>query len=85
MSCVSHLITAGGATIESSLKESRVPLDWKRANIVPILKGGDKEEPLNYRLASLTSIVAKICEKIVKDRWLKVLEETNTLRWSVWI
>ena len=54
--------------IKSSLKESRVPLDWKSANIVPIHKGGDKEEPLSYRPVSLTSVVAKICEKIVKDR-----------------
>ena len=59
--------------IESSLKESRVPLDWKRANILPIHKGGDKEEPLNYRPVSLTSVVAKICG------------DKHILRWSVWI
>ena len=35
------------STIKSSVNESRVPLDWKRANIVPIHKGEDKEEPLN--------------------------------------
>ncbi len=35
--------------IESSLIESRVPIEWKRANIVPIYKGDSKEEPLNYR------------------------------------
>ena len=46
---------------------------------MPIHKGGGKEEPLNYRPVSLTSVVAKICEKIVKDIWLKFLEETNTL------
>ena len=34
---------------------------------------------LNYRPVSLTSVVAKNSEKIVKDRWLKFLEETNTL------
>ena len=65
--------------IVSSLKDSRVLLDYKIANVVPIHKGGDKEEPLNYRPVSLTSIVTKMCEKIVKDRYLKFLEETNTL------
>ena len=65
--------------IKRSLKESRVFQDWKRANIVPNHKGGDKEEPLNYRPVSLRSEVAKICEKIMKDRWLKFLVETNTL------
>ena len=65
--------------IENSLKESRVLLDWKRANIVPIHKGRDKEKTLNYIPVSLTSVVAKTYEKIVKDRWLNFLEETNTL------
>ena len=50
-----------------------------RVNIVSIHKGGNKEEPLYYRSVSLTSVVAKIYEKIVKNRWLKILEETNTL------
>ena len=76
--CSNQLAEKLHSIIESSLKESRVPLDWKRANIVPIHKGGDKEEPLHYIPASLTSVVAKICEKIVKDKWLKFLEETNT-------
>ena len=40
---------------------------------------GDKEEQFIYRPVSLTSVVAKICEKIVKDRWFKLLEKTNTL------
>ena len=44
---------------------------------MPIHKGGHKEEELNYRPVSLTSIVAKMCEKIVKDIWLKFLEETK--------
>ena len=77
--CSNQLAGKLQSMILSSLKESRVPLDWKKANIVPIHKGGDKEEPLNYRPVSLTSIVARMCEKIVKNRWLKFLEETNTL------
>ncbi len=35
--------------IESSLIESRVPIEWKRANIVPIYKGGSKEERANLQ------------------------------------
>ena len=44
---------------------------------MPIHKGGDKEEPLNYRPVSLTSVVGKFYEKIMKDKWLKFLEETK--------
>ena len=54
-------------------------MDWKRANIVPIHKGGSKEEPLNYRPVSLTSILCKLCEKIIKKRWIKYLEEKKLL------
>ena len=54
--------------IETLLKKNRVPLAWKRANIVPIHRGRDKEEKIYYRPVSLTNIVAKICVKIVKDR-----------------
>ncbi|MPC68942.1 hypothetical protein E2C01_063154 [Portunus trituberculatus] len=34
----------------SSLKDGRVPLEWNRANIIPIFNGGKSNEPLNYRL-----------------------------------
>ena len=74
--CSNQLAGMLHSIIESSLDESRILLDWKRAIIVPIHKGVDKEEPLNYRLVSLTSIVAKIYGKIVKDLNLHHLIET---------
>ena len=43
--------------ISTSLMEGTVPKEWKRANIVPIYKGGKKTEPLNYRPVSLMSDV----------------------------
>ena len=55
--CSNKLARKLHSIIESSLKESRVLLDWKCANIVPIHKGRDKEKTLNYR--SVTSVVAK--------------------------
>ena len=66
--CSHQLADKIHAGILSSLTEGKVPTDWKRADIVPIFKGGNKEEPLNYRPVSLTSVVVKICEKIIKDR-----------------
>ena len=65
--------------ISTSIKEGRVPHDWKRANIVPIFKGGDSQEPSNYRPVSLTSVVAKICERIIKNKWSKFLEDNEML------
>ena len=50
---------------QQSLDQSEVPLDWKRANIVPIFKKGDRTKPSNYRPVSLTAVVSKMLEHIV--------------------
>ncbi len=56
--CKQQLADKLGNLINISLSQGRIPMDWKRANIVPIFKGGNKEDPLNYRPVSLTSVVA---------------------------
>ncbi|KAJ7419527.1 hypothetical protein WISP_53496 [Willisornis vidua] len=50
---------------ERSLESGDIPADWKLANIVPIFKKGKKEDPENYRLASLTSVPGKVMEIIL--------------------
>ncbi|XP_050714228.1 uncharacterized protein LOC126997279 [Eriocheir sinensis] len=66
--CSEQLAEKFHSIMSASLSEGRVPQDWKRANMVPIYKGGKREDPLNYRPVSLTSVVAKICERLVKNR-----------------
>lgn len=61
-------------TINSFLKKGKVLQNWKRANMVPIYKEGNKMEPLYYRPVSLTRIVSKFCEITVKSRWVEKLE-----------
>ena len=39
--------------IECSLRTGKVAKEWKKADIMPIFKNGNKEEPLNYRPMSL--------------------------------
>uniref|UniRef100_K7F0K2 Reverse transcriptase domain-containing protein n=1 Tax=Pelodiscus sinensis TaxID=13735 RepID=K7F0K2_PELSI len=51
-----------------------VPLDWRIANIVPIFKKGEKSDPGNYRPVSLTSVVCKILEKILKEKVVRDIE-----------
>lgn len=50
-----------------SMSEGYVPSGWKRANVIPIFKKGDKHDPDNYRPISLTSILSKIMETIIKE------------------
>ena len=77
--CREQLADKIHSLVKTSLTQGRVPKDWKRANIVPIYKGGSREDPLNYRPVSLTSVVGKICEKVIKDAWMEHLESRNVL------
>merc|ERR1711867_265956 len=51
-----------------SLDMGIVPRDWRVANVIPIFKKGDRDKCGNYRPVSLTSIVCKILESILRDR-----------------
>jgi hypothetical protein len=48
----------------------QIPEEWKLANVVPIHKKGPKASVENYRPISLTSLVMKVFEKIVRDELL---------------
>ena len=50
-----------------SFNLGQIPSDWKSANIVPVHKKGDKNNIENYRPMSLTSLVMKIMEKIIRN------------------
>ena len=50
-----------------SLAEGVVPEDWRCANVTPIYKKGPKSSVGNYRPVSLTSIICKLMESLIKD------------------
>lgn len=51
-----------------------LPIDWKTVNITPIHKKRPKHNKENYRQISLTSIISKVAEKIVKSRVMIFLD-----------
>jgi hypothetical protein len=50
----------------ATLETGQIPEDWKCANISAIHKKGDKSRCENYRPVSLTSIVCKTLERIIR-------------------
>ena len=50
-----------------SLEDGIIPTEWKSANVVAIFKKGTKSVPGNYRPVSLTCILCKILESIIRD------------------
>jgi hypothetical protein len=65
-----------------SLQTGVVPQDWRDADVCPLFKKGKKDKAENYRPVSLTSIVGKVLESIIKDRLVKHLEKHKLLRTS---
>ena len=61
----------------SSLSTSIIPDDWKIANLTAIFKKGNKCETSNYRPVSLTCILCKVFEKIIKESLVSFLESEN--------
>ena len=53
-----------------SYNTGSVPREWKLAHVVPIHKKGSKENIENYRPISLTSLVMKTFERILKEEIL---------------
>ena len=52
-----------------------IPEEWKLGHIVPIFKKGSKHEVSNYRPISLTSLVMKTLERLIKVELLKHVHE----------
>jgi hypothetical protein len=64
---------------KKSLEEGVIPKDWKKANVTPIFKKGDKKKRENYRPVSLTSHVCKIMERIIVNGLNQHLEKNKLI------
>ena len=59
---------------QKSLNAGIVPSQWLKACITAIHKKGSKINPENYRPISITSVVFKIMESIVRDKLISHME-----------
>ena len=59
-----------------SYNTGSIPREWKHAHVVPVHKKGAKENIENYRPISLTSLVMKTFERLIKD---EILSRTSHL------
>ena len=53
---------------KKSLDYGLLPDDWKCSNVSPIFKKGSKSQTCNYRPVSLTSIICKLLETLIKQK-----------------
>ena len=65
--------------LQSSINQGRVPLQWKKAHVVPIFKKGSRSDAAYYWPISLTSILCKLCEHIIYCAIIRHLDDNNIL------
>lgn len=61
-----------------TITQGRLPSQWKYAIVVPLFKKGNKKKAENYRPVSLTSVVCKVLESLIRTFMMEHME-TNSL------
>eukprot|EP00061_Rhincodon_typus_P015711 g43540.t1 len=69
-----EIVEALVVIFQESLESGTVPEDWKIANVTLPLKKGVRQKMGNYRPISLTLVIGKILESIVKNEISEYLE-----------
>ena len=72
MSPITHIINV-------SLANGVSPGGWKQAEVTPIPKEGDHEQPCNNRPISLLPVLSKVCERIALNQLTTYLTTNNRL------
>ena len=72
---VEQISTPLAHVFDMTLQEGIVPLEWKEANIFPLVKKGPRNKSVNYRPVSLTSVICKLLETIIRDDMMDFLME----------
>ena len=70
--CYSSLSKPLAILFQLSYNTGNIPGEWKQANVVPVHKKGSKACVENYRPISLTSIIMKTYERIIREKLLNM-------------
>ena len=77
--CAEALAPAMVHIFKLSIAKGRVPDKWKLRNITSIFKKGSRSCPVNYRPVSLTSILCKVMEGLVREVMMQYLLSNSLL------
>jgi len=66
--------------LSAVLANLEVPVDWKVADVMPIYRKGQKEDPGNYRPVSLTLVPGKVMEQIILSVVTQHSQDSQVIR-----
>ena len=73
------ILQSATSIINESLTSNTFPIEWKTAEVIPVLEEGDREKPNNYRPISLLPVLSKLCERIALNQLMPYLVENDRL------
>ena len=76
---INHISSPLVQIFRKSLQQGQLPSDWKLAYISAIFKKGNRHQAVNYCPISLTSVVCKLMETLLKHAFVKHLEDNDLL------
>ena len=79
INCATELALVVLLIFSHSLSHEVIPKSWKRAAIITIYKSVDKTVPSNYRQISLTSVICKVLERIIRKQVFSFLDQKGCL------
>ena len=79
---VEQISTPLAKVFNLSLEERIIPSEWKEASSRPLFKNGLRNKPENYRPVSLTSVVCKLLETLIRDSMVEFLVKHNLINTS---
>ena len=74
-----YIVDALTKIFNESLQQGILPTDWKKAIVVPIFKKGRRDRPENYRPVSLTCVLCKVMETVIRDALVNFLTTNSIL------
>jgi len=65
---------------QQSWLTKEVPVDWRLANVMPVYRKGQKEDPGNYRPVSLTLVPREVMEQIILSAIMRHIQDNQVIR-----
>ena len=75
--CATSLAKPISIIYRQSLETGSVPSAWKKGSVTPLHKTGSRHDACNYRPVTITSILCRVLEKIIKRSVVDHLENIN--------
>ena len=77
--CDSSIVKPLPIIFKDCLQSGSFPNNWKKSNVVPVDKKGDKQLLQNYRPVSLLPMCGKIFERIIFNPIFEYLENISMI------